>query len=169
MLSCLWLGAVDVSSHKQQGRVHDSSAGQHCWQEDLMARTITERNVSQKLQGFSTVFISAFWGVLLFRGKGLVTFRFWTFWTFVNFWVSITQSDSDVSNSFLSEPDSIDRWNGPNHGWLTVSDVSHCTDVQSSLSTDNLWRKRMKCINVLIRLVLQILVMRHELLDLLFS
>lgn len=81
-----------------------------------MARTITERNVPQKLQRFSTVFIRAFWRVLLFRGEGLVAFRLWTFGAFVDFGVSITQSDGDVSDSFLSESDSIDRRNGPNHG-----------------------------------------------------
>ena len=47
--------------------------------------------------------------------------------------------------------------------------MAYSTDVESSLSTDDLRREGMQRINVVIRLVLEVLVMRVELLDLLLS
>ena len=50
-----------------------------------------------------------------------------------------------------------------------MCDMAYSTDVESSLSTDDLRREGMQRINVVIRLVLEVLVMRVELLDLLLS
>ena len=51
MLTCLWLRVVLVTSHKEQGGVHDSSSCEHGSHEGVVTWAIDEGNVTQEDEG----------------------------------------------------------------------------------------------------------------------
>lgn len=134
-----------------------------------MTWAITKWYVSEQLQSFSTSFVCALWRIFLLARKRFVTVWFWAFTAFVNLGVCISKSDCDVSDSFLSESDSIDARDGSDNSWLSVCDVAYCTNVEGSLTTDDLRRQGMEGIDVFVGLVLEVLVVSVELFNLLLG
>ena len=134
-----------------------------------MARTVAERYVSLEDQCFGASFVGTFWCVLFFAGEGFVALRLWTGGAFVDFRIGVTQSDGDVSDSFFSEPDSVDAGNGPDYCGLSVGDMADCTNVEGSLATDDLRGQWMECVDIFVGLVLEVLIVSIQLLDFFFG
>ena len=101
MLARLRLRAGLVASHEEQGRVHDSRACEHGRHEDVVARAIDERDVSDQEELRLTPGRGALGAVFLVRAEGLEALRGLARRALVELGVRVTKLDGNVPKALL--------------------------------------------------------------------
>lgn len=142
MLTRLRLWAGFVSGNEKQGSIHDSGSGQHSAHENIVTRTVHERDVSlQPICAFAS-FPLARWIDLLLALVGSVARRPGAvrIIALVYFRIGITQLDCDIPLQLVLESHGLDPRNGLYYRTLSVGDVTDCSDVDCSLPRDDLRR-----------------------------
>lgn len=100
MLLGLGLGTGHISCNQEDGAVHDSGSRKHCAHENVVPWAIDEGDVSDKLHDTFTVFVITFYNISHVACVGFVALGFGTFWAPVDFGVSISESDGNISDLF---------------------------------------------------------------------
>ena len=123
-----------------------------------MARTVTKWNMSLKIQGWLADF--AFWVVLFVTWEWFIAIWSRASGTFIYLGIGVPQSNCNITDSLLSEPDCGDAGNGSDDCGFTMCDMTDSTNIERGLSTHNLrsiWGK-IRYILVILRLEFFILV-----------
>lgn len=138
MLSSLRLRASFICCNQKHWSIHDWSSSKHCCHQQIVSRTINKWDMSYKLKLRRTKL--AFWVIWRRRTLWLECLRRRTGRTFENLGICITKLDCNVSELFLWSFYCIDTRNSFNNSWFSVGDMSNCSDINSSLSRNDLWR-----------------------------
>lgn len=138
MLDGLRLGALDVGRDEEEGCVHDCCPGEHGGEEDLVAWTVAEGDMSLQDQGGLAALVIALGVVLLVTGVGLEAIRCGTGGALEDLGVGVAESDGDVTDSLLPESYGGDSGDGPDDGGLAMGHVAYCAYVERGLPAHDL-------------------------------
>lgn len=134
-----------------------------------MAWAIAEGDVPLQDKSGLTALVIALRVVLLITGVGLEAIWSRTGGTLENLCIGVSESNCDVTHSFLPEADSDDSGYGPNDSGLTMRHVTDCAYIESGLSAHDLGGVRSEIGHVFVVLGPEFLELGVELVNFFFG
>lgn len=107
VLTCLWLGTWLVTCYEQKSSVHDSCSCKHGGHQNIVSRTIDERNMSHELKGSATIGSGALNHVRFARTERLEALWRGAVWTLIQLCIGVSKFNCNVSISFFVVTNSV--------------------------------------------------------------